>query len=199
MHRRLAIVVDGIDVVAEFERDLHCLQDFASVPASSPGERVPSPAATINGVALSAFGMSGSAPSAASVRINSASPLRAAIRKGVAPRVFRPVSPIFTRLVIRAFRLAPCLANLLDQFQTGHRSRAAGSRIVVAAARLAHDREDVQRRVSDTRGIRVGAGIREASPQARNAHSRRRDEARCYRAEAHLRRMPAAGLKPWLV
>ena len=68
------------------------------MPASSPGERVPSPAAAISGVLLSAFGSSGSAPSAASVLINSASAVRAASRNGVAPSSFRRVLFRFARL-----------------------------------------------------------------------------------------------------
>src|SRR5437763_1490326 len=48
-----------------------------SVPASSPGDRVPSPAATIRGLEMSAFGRSGSAPREARKRISSASPARA--------------------------------------------------------------------------------------------------------------------------
>ena len=84
-----------------------------SVPASSPGERVPSPAAAISGVELSSFVSSGSAPSAASVRISSASAVLAARKKGVAPRVFRLVSPRFTFFVMRVFKFAPRAASFL--------------------------------------------------------------------------------------
>src|SRR6185369_18055922 len=82
-------------------------------PASSPGERVPSPAAAIRGVLLSAFGIRGSAPRAASARINSASAVLAAKKKGVAPFVLRLVSPTLTFLVMRALMFAPLSTSFL--------------------------------------------------------------------------------------
>ena len=52
-----------------------------------------------------------SAPNFASNRIISASAVLAARKKVVAPLVFRPVSPTFTRLVMRAFKFAPCATS----------------------------------------------------------------------------------------
>ena len=57
----------------------------ASVPASSPGDRVPSPAAAISGVLFSALVMRGSAPRSTRVRMSSASATSDASMNGVEP------------------------------------------------------------------------------------------------------------------
>src|ERR1700693_3549379 len=63
------------------------------------------------GDVLSAFGNSGSAPREARRSIKGASAPLAAIRKGVAPIIFRVVRPTFAFFVIRAFTFAPCAIN----------------------------------------------------------------------------------------
>src|SRR5882672_10759485 len=118
-----------------------------SVPASSPGERVASPAAAIRGVLLSAFGTSGSAPKAASVLINSASAVRAASRKGVAPSSLSRVFDKFARFVILAFTFAPRAASVFtssillmfpDPSGAGSLSPTPGLRTAVIAWRIVY-------------------------------------------------------------
>ena len=73
---------------------------------------------------VSALGINGSAPSLASRRISSASPVRAASRNGVAPVVFRLVRPTLVRIVILAFRFAPLADELSHEFEAGHVARS---------------------------------------------------------------------------
>src|SRR6267142_971711 len=77
-----------------------------SVPASSSGARQPSPAAAINGVDPSAFGVGESAPRSTNNFIKGRSAVFDAIRNGVASlseSLPRPLSPFFKR----AFTSAP--------------------------------------------------------------------------------------------
>jgi len=84
-----------------------------SVPPSSPADRVPSPAATISGVAPSAAGIFGSAPSGTKKRISSESAVSAARQKGVAPMLLRLVRPKLIFFVMRVLMFAPFAANFL--------------------------------------------------------------------------------------
>ena len=94
MHGRLAVVVDRVDVVAEFQQQLARADRLVLGPGlSSPGARDPTPAAAIRGVQCSAFGSRGSAPSLSERFMSGTSAVMAARRNGVAPARSRTRAP----------------------------------------------------------------------------------------------------------
>ena len=140
-----------------------------SVPASSPGERVPRPAATISGVALSAFGNSGSAPSAAS------SPHQLGVGGSGGQQERRRAHRIQTgqsqvhlpghaRVQVRSM-----LLKLLDNLEAGHVPGTPRRGVVIAAARLADSAEGVQGRITRARRHSDRRPRQAVLPRARNA------------------------------
>lgn len=136
--------------------------------ASSSRERVPNPATVISAVLLTAFGMDWSAPSDTSNCINSGSAVLAASGSGVAPTVFRPVSPNLMGLVI-SIHVRAALHHLSYQFQTGHAGLALRRWIIIAESGFSHVCDHVQRAVSHAPGpsrtsfVSLHAGLENSS------------------------------------
>ena len=129
---------------------------------SSPGKRVPTPAATSSGVVLSAFAKNGSAPRSARRCISSASAVLAAMRNGVASIMFRSVVPTFVRRVIRTFKVASTRDEPLHEIQASHRAGSFRSRIVPTGARLTHPADQMQGRPSLGTRVRIGFPVEKA-------------------------------------
>ena len=167
VHGGLAVVVDGVQVAAELQRHLDRFEHLrlrAGILARRGGadagrhhERAWVP---------SSFASSGSAPSSASSRIRSASPVRAASRNGVPPRKLRRVMPAGGRVVTRAFTSAPAATIFRTNSRLVMAPEPLGAGLLLAGdARLADPRDLVQRRPAARGDVDVGAAVDQQAGQ----------------------------------
>ena len=135
------------------------------MPASSPGERVARPAATISGVLFSTFVSDGSAPSATSAFISSASAVSAARRNGVAPSSFKRVLFRFTRLRHPRVDVRACATSFFTSSRLVIVPEPSGPGSLSPTPGLRTYYDHVQRRVAGSIGVRIGAGVEQLCRQ----------------------------------
>ena len=112
MHGGLAVVVDGVDVVAEVERDLHRLDDFVLGAGLLAGRGVPRPAAAISGVRCRrSAARVGAELGQSSASVGIGGPRGQQERRRA--MVLRLVRPTLTFFVMRALTSAPCSTSFL--------------------------------------------------------------------------------------
>ena len=169
VHGGLAVVVDGVHVVAEFEAELDGLDRLFLGPASSLGE-APTPAAAIRGVLWWAFGSLGSAPCLRRVFIKGTS---AVIRPGgTASRRPGRGPPGRRRPLEPRVDVGPVLDQHVDELEAGQVPGADRGRVaalVVAPVRLADPGERMECREARPLVVRVGPGLQQGDGQLKVA------------------------------